>query len=448
MGIKFINVKGIAIVVAMLVVFQLAFGLVLSPILGKMVVDVINKSSDAKITIGSVNVWPLTLSFSMKDLRVYDPDDDKKLMIEVKKASAGMSFFALLSKKIVVSGVSLSGVLINLEGEPDGSFNVAKIAEPKEAPAKKTSVMDRFKKRDGGDWFSMVFNMVKNRSSKKAVEGHKETKKEARKIKTEVIELPKGRRVLFRTVKDEYLMQIKKLAIKNARIHVVAGGGQEIDVEKAGVSMTGIAIDPKKGATFDTLKVGGALRKGDKPAGSFHMSYVSKFVRDGVRTDVDVSARDVDLPAISFIYKDSLPVDVEKGILDLSSDTVIVNDSLDSKNKIVLTGHQLQPGSGKGTMVGVIPMSALCQALNQVDPLKLNFGITGTVDNPKFTGLEKTLQEVAKPYLKNIVEDQAKGVLEGFMKKETGAPAGGESGASEDIGKKAAESIKSLFKKK
>jgi hypothetical protein len=444
MGIKYINVKGIAIIVAILVVFQLAFGLILSPILGKVVVDLINKSSDAKITVGSVNVWPLTLSFSMKDLKVYDPDDEKKLMIEVKKASAGLSLFALLSKRIVVSGVSLSGVLINLEGEPDGSFNVAKIAEPKDAPEKKTSIMDRFKRRGGGDWFTRVFDMVKNRSSKEAVEEHKESKKEARKVKTEVVELPKGRRVLFRTVKDEYLMQIKKLAIKNARIHVVAGGGQEIDVEKAGISMTGIAIDPKKGATFDTLKLGGSLRKGDKPAGSFRVSYVSKFVRDGVRTDVDVSARDVDLPAISFIYKDSLPVDVEKGMLDLSSDTVIVNDSLDSKNRIVLTDHQLQAGSSKGGMVGVIPMPALCQALNQVDPLKLDFGITGTVNNPKFTGLEKTLQEVAKPYVKNIVEDQAKGVLEGLIKKDTG----GGSGTSEDAGKEAVDSIKSLFNKK
>jgi hypothetical protein len=444
---KYINVKGIAIIAAILVVFQLAFGLVLSPILGKVVVDLINRSSDAKITIGSVNVWPLTLSFSMKELKVYDPDDPRKIMIEVKKASARMSSLALLSKRIVIMGVNLSGVDIDLVSEQDGSFNVAKIAQPKEeagAPAQKASIFDRFKGKK--DMFSKVFEMVKNRSSKEAVEGARQDRKQARHVKTEVVELPKGRRVLFKTSRDEYLMEVRKLSISDAHIRVESGG-ESIDVDRAGISMTGIAVDPQKGAAFDSIKVSGSLSKGGDPAGTFNLSYVSRLVREGVRTDVDVSAKRIDMPALSFIYQDSLPVEVNKGMLDLSSETTIVNDSLDSKNRLTLTGHDLEPASGGAQTVGIIPMPALCQALNQVDPLKLNVNITGTVDDPKFSGLEKTLQDIAKPYLENVVQKQAEGVLKGLIKKDTGA-SGGESASGETAAKDALKSIKSLFGEK
>jgi hypothetical protein len=291
--------------------------------------------------------------------------------------------------------------------------------------------------------FGKVFEMIKDRSSEESVEEARQDRKQARQVKTEVVELPKGRRVLFKTVRDEYLMEVRKLRISDAHIRVESGG-QSIDVDRAGVSMTGIAVDPQKGATFESLKVSGSLSKGDRPAGTFNLSYVSRLIREGVRTDVDVSAKKIDMPALGFIYQDSLPVEVNKGILDLSSETTIVNDSLDSNNRITLTGHDLEPASGGAQKVGFIPMPALCQALNQVDPLKLNVKITGTVNDPKFSGLEKTLEDIAKPYLENVMQKQAEGALKGLIKKETGA-SGAESASEEATAEDALKSIKSLF---
>ncbi|MBD3426280.1 MAG: DUF748 domain-containing protein [Candidatus Omnitrophica bacterium] len=442
---KYINVKGIAILITILVVFHLAFGFILSPFLGKIIVNIIDKNTDTKITVGSINVWPLTLSFSMKDLKVYDPDDDKKVMVKISGASAGLSFLGLLSRRAVISGVTLSGVVIDLEGEPDGSFNVTKIARPeKEEIEEKPSVLRRFAPKPKADWFTRAFSMVKSRISRETPAKGKKTRA---RVTTEVVELPKGRKVLFKTRKDEYMLRIKELVVKDARINVIAEGEQKIRVEKAGVSLSGIAVDPVKGAIFDSLYLSGSLKKGDDPAGSFRMKYSTRIVSEGVRTYLDVSARDVDLQAVRFIYKDSLPVDIEKGILDLRSDTVIVNESLDSSNAVTLTGHELKPGGSKSARVGMIPMPALCQALNQVDPLKIKFDITGTLDNPKFTGLEKTLKQVAKPYLKNVVEEKAKGALEGFMKKSSGGSSEAGSASSGDAAEKAVDTIKSLFKK-
>ncbi len=289
--------------------------------------------------------------------------------------------------------------------------------------------------------------MVKNRNSKESAEDAKKERQDARKVKTEVVELPEGRRVMFKTVRDDYLVDIRKISINDASISVNSDGGQ-INVEKADLVVEGIAVDPKKGAMFDSMKLSGLLRKGDQDAGKFNMSYKSVETKVGVRTNVNLSAKSVDLAAIEFIFDDSLPVDVQKGILDINSNTEINNEDLNSKNKLTLTSFNLQPGSGKSMMVGIIPMPALCEALNQVDPLKLNFNITGTLDDPKFSGFEDTIKEVAKPYLQNV-EKQAVGKLTGLLEKKAGSEttegASGDSG--ESTTQQAVDSIKSLFGK-
>ncbi|MBD3379346.1 MAG: hypothetical protein GF408_02670 [Candidatus Omnitrophica bacterium] len=444
---KAINIKGIIILVAVLLAIQLGVGMVLSPLVGKIVVKSINRASDTKISVGSVNVWPLTLSFTLKDLKVFDPDDVSKKMVGVKTANFRLSPLALLSKRIVVSSVGMRGVEVDLEGEPDGSFNIAKIAEGKEEKKEeKPSFFERA--RGEKDLFARLFNMVKERNLQASSEKAAEKRRKARRVTAEVQKLPEGRRVVFKTRRDEYLAEIRDLSVNDASIKVSSDGGQ-INIEKADLVMKGIAVDPVKGAMFDALRLSGVLKKGDREAGSLKMSYRTDIVREAAVTKIDFTARNVDMSAVRFIYEDSLPVDVRKGILDISSDTRVRNEELLSENKITLSSFELQPGSGKSMMVGVIPMPALCEALNQVDPLKLNFKITGTVNDPKFSGLEETVKEVAKPYLKNI-EKQAVGKLTGFLEKKAGAETS-ETGSSEDgdgsAAKQAVDSIKSLFGK-
>ena len=125
---KVINTKGIIILAVVLLVIQLGVGLVLSPLVGKIVIEQLNKYGGTKIDVGSVNVWPLTFSCSLKDLKIFDPDNEKQRIALVRKASVGISPLALLSKRLVVSNLVVTGAEINLKGEPDGSFNIQKLA--------------------------------------------------------------------------------------------------------------------------------------------------------------------------------------------------------------------------------------------------------------------------------------------------------------------------------
>ncbi|MDP8299318.1 MAG: hypothetical protein P9L88_05400 [Candidatus Tantalella remota] len=444
---KVINTKGIIIFVAILLVFQFAVGMVISPLVGKAIVTALNKTVDTKITVGSVNVWPLTLGVSMKDLKVFDPDNQDQRMVGVKKASMRISLWGLLCKRLTISSIGLYGADITLRGEPDGSFNIQKIVKPSEAEgaaAKKGSVFDRFKK--GQDWFSRIYDMVKNRSEKDKEEEAEDKKAPKPAIQTKVIELPRGRRVLFEATKGGYLFEIRSLVVKDARIKLEAQGGRSITIEKANISLKGLGVDPVKGARINAIGVKGRLVSEDNPAGDFSLSYTYSENRGSDNVDIDLSARKVDLAAMSFIYEDSLPVDVKKGLLTIRSRTSIRGEDLNSKNALTLTGQELAPGSGGVSPFSIVPMPMLCNAMNQVDPLKLDFTITGTLDDPQFGGFQDSLMNIIKPYIGNIAEQQGKKLMDGFLKKETGT-SGAAAAEDENTANQTVDAIKSLFKK-
>jgi hypothetical protein len=328
---------------------------------------------------------------------------------------------------------------------------VQKIAPAKEAEKPKTSILDRFKGKK--DWFGRIFDAIKNRSKKEKAKKEEAAKAPAKKIEKEVVELPKGKRVKFKTERSGYLLEIGKLSIRDANINVKADKGQTIDVRKASVTLQGMGVDPKMGTRFDKMSVKGRLEKAGKPAGSFSLAYAAK----GTKTSFDLSAKNIDLPAVGFVYENSLPVQVNQGILSIDSDTSIVKNQLNSKNSLVLTNQNLAAKGGAQPSVTFATTPLIVEALNSIDPVKLNFTITGTPENPKFEGFEKSLMKLVQPKLGDLTKDiQKKGMqmFEGLIKKDTGEAAQGaategakEEGktAAKDQAQQAVESIKSLF---
>ncbi|MFC1643766.1 AsmA family protein [Candidatus Omnitrophota bacterium] len=443
---KVLNFKGIIILVVLLLIVQLGVGLVISPILGSVVINNLNKAAGTKITVGKVNIWPLTLSCSLKDLKVFDPDDETQRMALIKKASLRISPLRLLSKQLVLSHVSISGAEIDLKGEPDGSFNIQKLArgeEAEKAPTKKTGIFGQLKGKK--DWFSRIYGMIKDTSSTEAVAKKAADQEEARTVKRQIQELPKGRRVLFKTLSDEYVFQIRAFAIKNSKLNIETADKQGVSVEKASIIIRNLGIDPTRGARFDALSMRGDVNKEGTPAGTFNLEYNQSFKRHEQRTAVDISAKNIDLTAINFIYEDSLPVDFTKGIITIRSDTKIINDDLNSNNSIILKDHNVVPQGGQQAMVGIFPLASVCNALNQVDPLDIKFKITGTLENPQFKGFQDILLSLLKPYLTSMVteglEQKGKEALGGLL----GGAAGADASTKEDAASEAIDSIKSFL---
>jgi hypothetical protein len=49
-----------------------------------------------------------------------------------------------------------------------------------------------------------------------------------------------------------------------------------------------------------------------------------------------------------------------------------------------------------------MPLPLLCEALNSINPLSLDFTISGTIDNPQFNGFTRSLAALVTPNIKNI----------------------------------------------
>lgn len=443
---RIINVKGVIILAAILLAIHLSVGLLLSPMLGSAIVQGINKAAGTKISVGRISVWPLTMSCTMRDLRVFDPDDETQRMALVKRASLRISPLKLISKQLVLSSFTVSGAQIDLRGEPDGSYNIQKLARAKETEKAAAERKDLFQQLRGrGDMFGKIYELIKNRFSKKAVEEKKEELKKARVVKREIKPLPKGRRVKFTTASDAYIFQIRNFAVKGARVNILTAEAEGISIDNADIVIKNLGIDPRRGARFDTLHIGGKVDKNGVPAGRFHLDYSQSLSVKRQSMIADLSARDIDLSAVRFIYSDSLPVNFEKGLISISSRTSIVDGALDSKNSLSLRDHSVVPGRGQKITMGIIPLPTICEAINKVDPLDMKFRITGTVDNPQFSGFRDVLMGLIKPYLADITSQlQEKGTkaITDLIRKGTG-----EESSGEDSGSDVVDSLKSLFSK-
>ncbi len=379
---------------------QAGVGLVISPAVGEFIVETLNRNSTAKITIEKINIWPLTLSFSMKDLRVFDPKEPDKRIARINFTSVRISPLALLSKRLVFSRVNMNGAELDLEGEPDGSFNIQRLAVSRAEPQKAQGMqglVNLWKTVTGKrDLFGKAYLAIKNKFSKKG----QEQARNARRVNRITQELPEGKLVTFKTPAETYLFEIKDLNI-NGRVKIFPDNAGPVEINKARIVLKRVAFDPDNGTRLDGIDLRGELVRNNASAGELEILFLKSHKQTAVSR---VGLHDVDLDAIRFVYEDSLPVHVVKGKISLVSNTKITGGEINSKNSLTLTGQTLEPKKGAINAVGLIPMPAVCDALNRIDPVNLKFTIKGTVEKPEFSGFKETLLNLIKPYIADISE--------------------------------------------
>ncbi len=452
---KRINIKGIIILAAILIVFQLIIGLIISPMISSFAVRKINESTSAKIYLERANVWPLTLSFNLKNLKVFNPDNANERIIAIGEASARISPLGLLSKKIVISSIHLNNAEINLQGEPDGSFNIQKLVRPKGFGAKEkpaAAIWDFTKQKQ--DWFARIYDFLKKRFSKESIEKSKAARNAAKKTAKVVTELPKGKKVDFKSAGANYIFEIKDFNIQKASIQIKAQDGNTVEVDNAGIRLKDIGIDPKNGARVNFCNIFGNIKSSGISAGSLNFIFSEALSDNSPKTIFDFHLQNINLAALRFIYGNSLPVDLANGLLNLQSKSTVINENIDSNNTISLTKHKFAPKTKIDLSKDFMPMPIICEALNNIEPLNLNFKISGTVEKPEFSGFQKSLMELIKPNMKTIketIKNEGINLLGDFLdKKVLKGQNSGDSNTSQNTEKKVdtkktINAIKSIF---
>lgn len=412
---KRVNARGLGIILAALIALQFGVGLIISPMAGSLIVDLINRTNAVKISAEKINIWPLTLSLTLKGLKIFDPKNTGEKIAKADTASIRVNPVALLSKRFVFSCVKLDGVEVNLEGSLDGSFNIQNISRPKEgAAAKGISADDAWKfVSKNKDWFDKLHNFLVNKYSKQAQE-RRNLEKAAKKNEKTITALPRGKEVKFRY--NSYLFEINYLMLSNALINFKAADGQAIEIGNANLRLGRLAFDPENGARLGLFALRGDVRRQGAAAGSADILFSQN--ENNARMNIDL--KDIDLDALRFVYQDSLPVNVERGLLTLSSRTSIRGNAINSRNEVSLNRHKLAAKDTAQVAFGIVPVTMIVEALNNIQPVSIEFTVTGTVEDPEFGGFSKSLMGLINPYISNIKEkaiDQGIKALQGILGK-------------------------------
>jgi hypothetical protein len=448
---KHLNIKNIIILLVILVLVHFSVGLFLSPKLGEFIVRKINQNSSAKVYIERINIWPLTFSLSLRNIKIFDPQNTENKIAEIKSTSIHISLLGLLSKRLV-SDIKVSGANIYLESEPDGTFNIQKLTQPKTVGKSTKSAGAITSAIQKKDWFIKIYDLLKKKFSSDALKKKKAQAVQAKKITKTVAVLPHGRRVYFKS-QDSYLLEIKRLIVVGSYLDLKNQDGRSVQIEDARIELGNAAFDPKLGFRLGKAAVEGKIKGAGVAAGSLKFSYKSN--KDASKVWFNFGLQEVNLDTLRFIYENSLPVLVNKGTLNLISNTILENGNLNSSNKLTLSNHELKPKGLNQSVDVFMPLPLLCESLNNINPLCLDFTISGTVDKPEFTGFMRSLADLVKPNLKNVGQviksevssKGVSGVLEVFSTKKEDKEQGVSGGVDkeESSAENVVSSLQSIF---
>jgi hypothetical protein len=306
---------------------------------------------------------------------------------------------------------------VDLKGEPDGTFNIQKLARAKEAQKEKTpgSIIDTAIKNK--DWFARIYDIVKRKASAPGGQPQQAKDVKAKPAGPEVKDLPKGRRVDFKAASGRYLLEIDDVKINNAVINIQSEDGNSLQITGARLEFGKVGIDPQNGARLGRFGISGDIKSKGVMAGSLDALYLKRNAKD---SEFDVKLKDIDLNVLRFIYQDSLPVQINRGTLSLESECKIIGTAIDSKNSLVLINHELVAKDTQEESKGFMPASMICGTLNQINPVKLDFDIGGTLEKPEFKNFQKSLMNLVMSNTKAIqfqLQDKAFEAIGDYFKK-------------------------------
>jgi len=421
-----VNLKGVAVVIAVLLILHFGIGLFVSPLAGAFIVEKLNETTGSRISVEKVSVWPLTLSASFKGVKVFDPDVSASRIASVGGLSFSLSPLGLLAGKVIIASAHLNGAEFTPSGVPDQSFVGAEGLKPSvksdraKGPWDLASMLDTADKNK--DIAGKVFQVIKNKFSKSSADKAKAKKKESKKITKTVEKMDLGRRVEFKRGTDNYILQIRNMGIDKATVELT-GGDKSLVIKNAYIGIKGLVYDPVEGVDIRALSIRGSLDKDGSTVGAVDLDFAKKISATKQSARVDITLKDLDLDKTNFIYDRSLPVYAEKGTLYFRSETVIDDSEMDSKIRLVLKGQRIVPRDPNRLAFGFMPMSIICEGLNGTDPLDLKFRITGSVEKPRLEGLQESIVTLAKPYMNQVKEKiiaEGTKLLGDFFKKNSG----------------------------
>lgn len=382
----FVNLKGIALLAAVLTTADLAVAYGLSPLATDWAVRAVNRYTNAKISIEKLRLHPVLLTLTADTIEAADPGDPTRRMFLADSLRATLDPVALLSGQVFLGMLSFKQVELVLVKDAQGDFNIEKLIRKdagEEKPEGWTSgVKDWFKQQTGQtDWFGDAYDKAKKWVRKPADET-----KQNPKIKS-VREEPRGRVVSFSSMQDP-VFKIGSVRINGGRLVLSDASGTLPPLEDLKFHLSSFVT--RRSGGFDFRSIGASGRLKTAKEGSFELD----LERSAGRIRSKLVTKNLDLAPLRPLYEESSPVAFDRGYLTLDCRSELSAEAVDSHNQLKLEDyHMILKGNAK---LGPVPASLVVDALNRRPEIELNFNITGDPDHPSMNGFETTLWNLVK----------------------------------------------------
>jgi hypothetical protein len=164
------------------------------------------------------------------------------------------------------------------------------------------------------------------------------------------------------------------------------------------VTMENLSINSRLARRPIRLGLRGQLEEG----GSFNLAAQLDYRQEPAVRKYEIELNKVDLPGFADVYAASLPVRIESGKLNLSTELIIEGEAVQATNNVLLEGLGLELRGD--SIFGLDPATSakVIQGINRYGeeyPIVFGFLIDGPSSAPKFHW-EKPLLEVAQKGLK------------------------------------------------
>lgn len=330
-----------------------------SPAFTRIFEEAVKKRANAEISVKDIRFHPLFLSFSAKELEIFDLEKHSRVLY-ARRVSGRLGVTSLFMKRVFLSDLVLDKAELEVSKDEHGILNIEKIAQPRQeavdsgAPAEP----EKFYGAKHKGWFFNLYQRIKF-----AVE----------------------RRAQAQQARSKSVFKIKKARVKGAQI-VLKGPTINLppfqDVE---VVIRNLRWLESNEAYFDSISARGVFKTGRKGRFNIQINWKNK------EAEIFAMLINFDMASLRPVYANSLPVYFEKGYLTLRSHSRLSVQKLYSKNRVRMDSCRMIP-----TLIWSPETQAFIDALNRHPNFDIQFTITGTLEQPSFEGFEESILAVVK----------------------------------------------------
>jgi uncharacterized protein (TIGR03546 family) len=389
-------------------------GLYAQAAVGGLAAPQLSKALGVQCSFGKIEYSFFAQRLAFENFQLPDPSNTKEDMVRVGGFEADLGFISLLSKRLHIEKLAVRDIAVNAARKEDGKLNLNEVVKP-EDPSSKSAWEDYTtwltdKGRDA-DW-SELWKKYQEYRRKSDEQKKEDAARKARGEKTRV-ELAYDSDLRWDPERSAPLVRIDLIEIKNFALRMTDRSSKSGALPAlTSIEAQGSQISSRPGWNNAPLTLSGAglLDEGKSGKLSFRVSWLP------AKSELEFKVDGVPIADWRAAYEKTLPVNVDAGMLALSTKAGINSRIIDGQISLKIERLKVSAKPGQKPILGLSPeMSGYAiQGINAYGeklPVEVGAAVTGPMEDPTVQAKVSFL-EIAKKGLEMLGRKELQKVID------------------------------------